>query len=153
MSEPLTDEQLAALRAQAPVGFFCDHSDEPHTASSHHEWVWVDGQGLVFQQQPDVSKALTWPQNYLGPERAAQRCSRAVPVYAVDMPRLLGEVDRLRVAGKHLGGALDALGEVIRSAVRLAADTGDPAAGLREIASCAQQAGALDDQEPAGSPS
>lgn len=152
MSEPLTDEQLAEIREQGPVGYYCDHSGEPHTASSHHEWVWVEGEGLVFRHEPDVSQALTGPKNYLGPERA-QRCSREVPVYAVDVPVLLGEVDRLRAAGQHLGGALEALGEVIRAAVRLAADTGDPAAGLREIAAYAQQAGALDDQETAGSQS
>lgn len=70
-----------------------------------------------------------------------------------DVPALLAEVTRLRATGQHMGGALDALGEVIRNAVRLAADTGDHAAALREIAAYAQQAGVLDDLEPAGSPS
>lgn len=81
-----------AAYPSTPVGFYCDHSDEPHTASSHHEWVWIEGQGLVFQHEPDVVKAFSWPKDYFGPEKNRQ-CPRAVPVYAVDVPGLLGEVE------------------------------------------------------------
>ncbi|MCC5574547.1 hypothetical protein IMZ11_02690 [Microtetraspora sp. AC03309] len=96
MTGPLTDEQLAGMPERGPVGYHCDHSDEPpFNARTHHDWEYVDGEGYVFQHMPDTVRALSFPRGYLSPEQQAERCPRAVPVYAVDVPALAAEVERL----------------------------------------------------------
>ncbi|MGS2645922.1 hypothetical protein [Streptosporangium sp. G12] len=86
MAEPMPASELDAIRERGPVGYHCDHSDEP-TGTSHHEWEWVEGEGLVFQPAPSVSMSLTHPKNRAGSGDSWQ-CPRAVPVYAVDAPAL-----------------------------------------------------------------
>ncbi|MEU1787042.1 hypothetical protein ABZ553_14450 [Streptomyces sparsogenes] len=68
-----------------PVGYYCDHSDEPTGARTHHEWNLVDDQGWVFQHQPNTISAHAGLQEYLTSEQQKQRCPRAVAVYTVDV--------------------------------------------------------------------
>lgn len=78
-----------------PVGYYCDHSDEPTDARTHRDWEFVEGEGFVFQHQPNTNSALSFAeQKYLRPERREQRCERAVPVYVG--PAVDAELDRLR---------------------------------------------------------
>ncbi|MFB6955500.1 hypothetical protein ACFCYB_00330 [Streptomyces sp. NPDC056309] len=78
-----------------PVGYYCDHTDEPIDARTHHDWEFVEGEGFVFQHQPDTITALSHTeQTYLKPEHREQRCARAVPVYPG--PAVEAELDRLR---------------------------------------------------------
>lgn len=84
-----------------PVGFYCDHSGEPADARTHHDWEFVDG-GFVFTHQPEIIRSHGGTQDYLKPEQREQRCPRAVPVYAVDVPSLLAELaDRDRTVGYY----------------------------------------------------
>ncbi len=69
-----------------PVGFYCNHEDEPLGSRTHQAQSWTDD-GLQVEANPHVYKAIGWEQT----------CPRAVPVYAVDVPALLAEADRLRV--------------------------------------------------------
>lgn len=64
-----------------PVGYYCDHSDEPHDARTHHDWEFVEYEGWVFQHKPDTISSHAGTQEYLTPEQQKQRCPRAVPVY------------------------------------------------------------------------
>lgn len=78
-----------------PVGYYCDHSDEPIDARTHHDWEFVEGEGFVFQHQPNTITALCHTgRTYLKPESREQRCARAVPVYPG--PAVEAELDRLR---------------------------------------------------------
>ncbi|MFC5744771.1 hypothetical protein [Actinomadura rugatobispora] len=78
-----------------PVGFYCDHSDEPLGKRTHEGWAWTADDDMVWQRQPDVISS------HQSAERAAtRRCPRAVPVYAVDVPALLAERDRARADAK-----------------------------------------------------
>lgn len=83
-----------------PVGFYCDHSDEPLGARTHHGWEWdeVNG-GHTFQHMPNTISSHTGPdQAYLKPEDRERRCPRALPVYAVDAPALLARIAELETA-------------------------------------------------------
>jgi hypothetical protein len=65
-----------------PVGFYCDHSDEPHDARTHHDWEFVEGEGLVFQHKPETVSAFNYADRpYLKPGESETRCARAVPLY------------------------------------------------------------------------
>lgn len=65
-----------------PVGFYCDHSDEPHDARTHHDWEFVEEQGLVFQPRPETVSSFSYADRpYLKPEDRETRCARAVPLY------------------------------------------------------------------------
>ncbi|MER7788594.1 hypothetical protein [Streptomyces sp. NPDC097640] len=64
-----------------PVGYYCDHSDEPMDERTHHEWDLVDYEGWVFQHKPETISAHIGTQDYLTPEQQKQRCPRAVAVY------------------------------------------------------------------------
>ncbi|MGW5123249.1 hypothetical protein ACWEQ7_04140 [Streptomyces sp. NPDC004069] len=78
-----------------PVGYYCDHSDEPHDARTHHDWEFVDGEGLVFQHRPETTSALNYAdRQYLKPEDRETRCARAVPVYPG--PAVEAVLDQLR---------------------------------------------------------
>lgn len=78
-----------------PVGYYCDHSDEPRDARTHHDWEFVEGEGFVFQNGPDTNSAFTYVDRpYLKPEDRERRCPRAVPVYSG--PAIDAELDRLR---------------------------------------------------------
>lgn len=78
-----------------PVGYYCDHSDEPHDARTHHDWEFVEGEGFVFQHGPNTNSAFTYVDRpYLKPENREQRCPRAVPVYPG--PAVEAELERLR---------------------------------------------------------
>ncbi|WP_306317312.1 MULTISPECIES: hypothetical protein [unclassified Streptomyces] len=78
-----------------PVGFYCDHSDEPDGQRTHHDWEWVEGEGHVFTHKPDtISAHMAADQRYLKPEKRGTRCSRALPVYTEHA--LLAEVQRLK---------------------------------------------------------
>jgi hypothetical protein len=84
MTEPLT-----------PVGYYCDHSDEPSGARTHHDWEFVEGDGFVFQHDPGTNSAFTYVDRpYLKPEDHERRCPRAVPLYPG--PAVDAELDRLR---------------------------------------------------------
>ncbi|MGW3321081.1 hypothetical protein [Streptomyces virginiae] len=79
-----------------PVGYYCDHSDEPVDARTHHDWEWVDGEGLVFTRQPNTISAQLGLQRYLGPDRD-QRCLRAEPVYSAALLTLVtADLDETR---------------------------------------------------------
>ncbi|MEU3665806.1 hypothetical protein [Streptomyces virginiae] len=73
----------------APVGYYCDHSDEPHDARTHHDWEWVEGEGLVFTHQPNTINAQLGPRDYLKPEDRDRQCPRAVPVYSESLLNLI----------------------------------------------------------------
>lgn len=78
-----------------PVGYYCDHSDEPVDGRTHHDWEFVEGEGFVFQHQPNTTSALCHTRRaYLKPEHREQRCARAVPVYPG--PAVNAELDQLR---------------------------------------------------------
>jgi hypothetical protein len=79
-----------------PVGFYCDHSDDPPGERVHDRWEYVDGEGWTLQEDSTVVKALTLPGDRRGREQVTPRCLRAVPVYAVDAPALAAELDDLR---------------------------------------------------------
>ncbi len=79
----------------SPVGFYCDHSDEPPVARLHYKWQFVDGEGWALHSDSSVVKALTLPGDHQGREHEMPRCPRAVPVYAVDAPALAAELDEL----------------------------------------------------------
>lgn len=96
MSEPMSAEQLAEVRERGPVGYYCDHSDEPLGTGTHYQWEYVEGKGRVFQHMPEVVSCHTGLKDYLAPDQRDQRCPRALPVYDVDVPVLLAEVERLR---------------------------------------------------------
>jgi hypothetical protein len=96
-----------APQTPAPVGYYCDHSDEPGDARTHHEWTWVEGEGNVFQPAPNTISSHLGLQDYLPAEKRAQRCPRAVPVYAIDAPALLAEIDRLRAERDLLANTLN----------------------------------------------
>ena len=68
----------------APIGYYCDHSDEPMGERTHHEWDLVEDQGWVFQHKPETISAHSGLQEYLTPEQQKQRCPRATAVYTVD---------------------------------------------------------------------
>ncbi|WP_030169124.1 hypothetical protein [Streptomyces sp. NRRL S-813] len=79
MTDRLTPEGEAEMK---PVGYYCDHSDEPHDARTHHDWVFVEGEGFVFQHRPETTSALTFVDRpYLKAQDQETRCPRAVPVY------------------------------------------------------------------------
>ncbi|MFG3510203.1 hypothetical protein ACGF5F_32425 [Streptomyces sp. NPDC047821] len=85
------------LSALPTVGYYCDHSDEPLDARTHHDWEWVEGEGFVFQHQPDTISAQLGAQDYLSPEKRGRRCPRAKAVYSVDtVESLLAEIAKLQ---------------------------------------------------------
>lgn len=96
-----------------PVGYFCDHSNEPYNARTHHDWEWdEENGGHTFQHLPNTISAHTGvDRGYLKPEDAERRCPRAVPVYAVDAPALLADIARLTAENKALTEALAVPGE------------------------------------------
>jgi hypothetical protein len=80
MTDRLSPQREAEMK---PVGFYCDHSEEPYGARTHHDWEHVEGKGFVFQHQPETITALSHvEQTYLKPADREKRCARAVPVYA-----------------------------------------------------------------------
>jgi hypothetical protein len=80
-----------------PVGYYCDHSDEPGNARTHHGWEWVEGQGNVFQHQPNIISAQIGFQEYLKPEERDRRCPRAEAVYPASVVRhLTAEIAELQ---------------------------------------------------------
>lgn len=82
-----------------PVGYYCDHSDEPHDARTHHDWEWVEGEGHVFQHSPNTVGSHSGTRDWLTPKQREQRCPREVPVYAgPDVDRLLAENAELEKA-------------------------------------------------------
>lgn len=107
MTTELTTERLTEIRKRGPVGYHCDHSDEPYDARTHHEWEYAEDEGLVFQHMPDVVSSHRGPRDYLSPEQQGQRCPRALPVYDADVPALLAEVDQLRKQAEELDNDLD----------------------------------------------
>ncbi|MFD5294724.1 hypothetical protein ACFWJU_05905 [Streptomyces mutabilis] len=79
----------------APVGYYCDHSDEPANARTHHDWEFIEGESFVFQPRPETTSAFTYADRpYLKPEDRETRCARAVPLYAA--PALLAELAAVR---------------------------------------------------------
>ncbi|WP_030764876.1 hypothetical protein [Streptomyces sp. NRRL F-2664] len=98
----------------APIGYYCDHSDEPHDARTHHDWEWVEGEGLVFTHQPDTISAHIGLQRYLKPENQERRCPRAEPVYSASLFNLitadLGETrEELKIAERRVEELADRL--------------------------------------------
>jgi len=93
VTEPLTNDRLAEI-----VGYYCDHSDEPWDARTHHDWEWIEGEGLVFTHQPDtISSHGGADRQYLAEEKRGIRCSRAQAVYpAATVTGLLAENAELR---------------------------------------------------------
>ncbi|MGW5197305.1 hypothetical protein [Streptomyces spiralis] len=104
MTDRLTPEREAELQ---PVGYYCDHSDEPADARTHHDWEFVEGEGFVFQHKPETFTALTFvDQPYLKPEDRETRCPRAVPVYPE--PAVDAELAAVRTERDQARAALDA---------------------------------------------
>ncbi|MFE6903836.1 hypothetical protein ACFVFJ_44645 [Streptomyces sp. NPDC057717] len=106
----------------APVGYFCDHSDEPIGARTHHDWEWAEGEGYVFQHQPDtISSHSSVDQRYLKSEDRETRCPRAVPVYAgpvvdaelaavrAELAKYVGKEPTIAEEMEHLGRCLNAV--------------------------------------------
>lgn len=80
-----------------PDGYYCDHSDEPWDARTHHGWEWVEDEGQVFTHQPNTINAHIGFQEYLKPEDREIRCPRAEAVYgASKVAPLLAEIAELR---------------------------------------------------------
>ncbi|MFC5634671.1 hypothetical protein [Streptomyces bullii] len=76
-----------------PVGYYCDHSDEPNDARTHHDWEFVEDEGFVFQPRPETTSAFTYADRpYLKPEDNETRCARAVPLYMG--PTVAAELER-----------------------------------------------------------
>lgn len=100
-----------------PVGYFCDHSDEPYGARTHYDWEWdeVNG-GHTFQHAPNTISAHTGvDRGYLKPEDAERRCPRALPVYAVDVPALLARINELEAERHSTNEALSEAAEALRA--------------------------------------
>lgn len=73
---------MSADRLADPVGYYCDHSDEPWDARTHHDWEWTEGKGFVFTHQPDTISAHSGTdQRYLADAKRSIRCARAQAVY------------------------------------------------------------------------
>lgn len=85
-------EQISARVSAEPVGYYCDHADE--LVRTHHSWEHVEGEGFVFQHQPNTISAHTGLEEYLSPEKREIRCPRALPVYAGDVPALRTELEK-----------------------------------------------------------
>jgi hypothetical protein len=128
MSAPLSEQQLAEVK---PVGYHCDHSDEPYGARTHHSWEWNEnGGGFVYGPHPDTISSHTGPdQAYLKPEDRGIRCPRAVPVYAVGVPALLAEVERLAARVAELEAERHTTNEALSEAAEELRDA-NTAAGL-----------------------
>ncbi|MFB7461253.1 hypothetical protein [Streptomyces sp. NPDC056188] len=105
-------EQTETVRL-TPVGFYCNHSDEPNGARSHHDWEFVEGEGFVFQHHPDTISALTYPDApYLKDGQQEQRCARAVPVYPG--PDVDAELAKLRAERDKFCDRVDTLTAVAK---------------------------------------
>lgn len=90
-----------------PVGYYCDHSDEPRGQRTHEGWAWTDD-SREWMLQPDTISAHGGTTDW-DPERRV--CPRAVPVYAVDASALTAQVERLTAER-------DRIAEVREAAVR-----------------------------------
>lgn len=77
-----------------PVGYWCDHTDEPLGHRTHEGWDWTDD-GRAWAPQPDTITAHTGLDTW-DPEQ--RRCPKAVPVYAIDAPALTAHVEQLTAA-------------------------------------------------------
>ncbi|MFS4103845.1 hypothetical protein [Streptomyces sp. PD-S100-1] len=99
MTDRLSPEREAEMK---PVGYYCDHSDEPADARTHRDWEFIEGEGLVFQHRPETDSALTFVDRpYLRAENRETRCPRAVPVYTgpvvdAELAAVRAERDRAR---------------------------------------------------------
>lgn len=74
-----------------PVGYWCDHTDEPRDARTHEGWDLTDD-GQEWTRQPGTISAHTGLDEW-DPEQ--RRCPKAVPVYSIDAPALTAQVERL----------------------------------------------------------
>ena len=94
-------ERLRTVRATPePVGVFCTHEDETSGQYTHEGWGWTD-EGREWVVQPD-----TYMSHGPVPAEGEPRCPRAVPVYAVDVPALMRELDEARAEAKRLRSEL-----------------------------------------------
>lgn len=84
---------VADPKTPEPVGFYCDHSDEEPGKRTHEGWEWTDTERVWTQQPTIVTSHGAGPHEW---DEERRMCPRAVPVYAVDAPALLAEVERLR---------------------------------------------------------
>ena len=162
----MTEQQTPSVQ---PVGYFCDHSDEPFDARTHYDWEWdeVNG-GHTFQHAPNTISAHTGvDRGYLKPEDRDRRCPRALPVYAIDVPALLARIaeleaerhttnealsdaaEALREKGARIAelekALVDSCGKTWRKAARLLEDTGrdDDAVNLLDCMADAHEPGGL----------
>ena len=89
---------MTDIAGLVPDGYYCDHSDEPWDARTHHGWEWVEGEGNVFTHQPNTINAHIGFQEYLKPEDRETRCPRAEAVYrSSKVEPLLAELEELRL--------------------------------------------------------
>lgn len=97
---------MSAMKATStqPVGYYCDHSDEPLDGRTHHGWEWDEEYGgRTFQHLPDTISAVEFADRaYLTPEENERRCPRALPLYTSDVPGLVAEVERLKARVREL---------------------------------------------------
>lgn len=79
----------AETSALKPVGYYCDHSDEPYGARTHHDWEWdEENGGHNWKHLPSTISAHTGlDQVYLKPEDRDRRCPRATLVYVATPER------------------------------------------------------------------
>lgn len=96
---------MADLTVPEPVGFYCDHTDEPSGESTHEGWEWTD-EGQVWQRQPTtISQYGGRPHGWDTEKRV---CPRAVPVYAVDVPALTAALATARQERQDFAANLEA---------------------------------------------
>lgn len=88
----------ADARLAKPVGYYCDHSDEPYNARTHYDWEWTEEHGFVFMHKPDtISSHGGMDQRYLAEAKRGIRCSRAEALYpARIVTGLIAETAELR---------------------------------------------------------
>lgn len=82
MPDPTTPE---------PVGYYCDHSDEPFDARTHEGWEHTD-EGAFWGRTPSVITS------HQGVPDDGRLCPRAVPVFTAEQVRaaVAAEMTRLR---------------------------------------------------------
>lgn len=138
MSEPLTPERLREIREREHIA-----TDGPWVRWADQAWIpgW-DGMCVIGDDAAEGEECNPIARVHVDEDAAfIAHARRDVPDLLAEVNRLKAERDKAVEAAKHMGSALEKVGEAMDHAVRTAAAQGN-SAGMEIVASYLAEAGA-----------